>query len=122
MCEDYLKTMDEFSTLCLTTEAKINVFIKMNKLVEKVNLFEVLECMEEYKAMDENQSKTLTNIKEEIEIDIDELKPHVGRFVIMLIIIIYFISSVITFSAFTSLQLILPSCLLIILIVTIVIQ
>lgn len=72
--------MDEFSKLCLTTEAKINVFIKMNKLDEKVNLFEVLECMGEYKTMDENQSKTLTNIKEEIEIDIDE--PNLGRFVI----------------------------------------
>lgn len=74
--------MDDFSTVCLTTEAKINLFIKMNKLDEKIDLLKVLECIGEYKTMDGNQSKSLPNIKEEIEIDINELKPNIGRFVI----------------------------------------
>lgn len=80
ICQDYLRTMDEFATLCLNAEAKINIFTKMNKFEGKVNLHRVLECMEEYKSMDENELHTLSNIKEEIEIEIDELKPNIGRF------------------------------------------
>lgn len=73
--------MDDFTTLCLNTEAKIYTFVKMNKLEGKVNLHRILQCIGEYKLMDENQSKTLANIKEEIEIEIDELKPNIERFV-----------------------------------------
>lgn len=75
--------MDEFSALCMSSEAKINLFIRLNKYEGKVNLQKVVDFSKEYKWTDMGL-KTLRNvdIKEEIDIELEEVKPNRIRSVI----------------------------------------
>lgn len=73
--------MDEFSTLCLSTQEKIEHFIKFSNFKGKVNLQKVIEFSKEYKWTKDAELKSLKNveIKEEIDIELDEVKPNIVR-------------------------------------------
>lgn len=75
--------MDEFVKICLCTEAKIKIFIKKNKLEGTVNLQKVVEYCGEHCWFYEDYFKTSASskIKEEIDIEVNEVKPNISRFV-----------------------------------------
>lgn len=89
-CEDFLYTMEEFSTLCLNTEAKIDFFIKQNKPDGKVNLLNVIEYTKDYNIKIENPLKLLHVSKTEVDREVDNIESFVLRFVELHIPLILF--------------------------------
>lgn len=82
-CDDFLKVMEEFSSLCLNTEAKIDFYMKTNKSEGKVILSNVIEYTKDYNLRIDNSVTILhiPKIKEEMDIEIDDVKPVIARFV-----------------------------------------
>lgn len=78
VCEQEWETTNEFLSTCLNTEAKINIFITKNNLEGKVNLNKVLEFSNKSVS---NELKPLIVPKEEIDIEENEIKPVITRFV-----------------------------------------
>lgn len=68
--------MDEFLKICLNTEAKISIFIKLTKSEGTVSLHSV----NDYNWTKEEGNPNVPHIKEEIDIEINEVKPNI-RFV-----------------------------------------
>lgn len=71
--------MDQFITTCLNTEAKISSFLKITKCEEMVNLQDVMGY--KWNMEEELISSNNSYIKEEIDIDFNEVKPSIERLV-----------------------------------------